>query len=392
MDKTLRYWRKFYAKEESQHVHHVVGLFKGGKEYFIHIEEKSKGTGVVKCEDSLVEAAVKAQAHFDNKMDYKITIIPKLQRKSKSLRLSKISKRLQRSPSQRGGLPPYPPDMNPEGCENLQLNLGAEPITAIKYTEPVLSALQMCGYIGILSSPTPQQTAEIESYRLEHPVTRDETLVANGCMIGRIAPPSFEQFRSIFDAMYNETSTDFNLIIRQCGLDITQASWDDGSYEVRILLHHLHTHAYAHNGIETPEDITQLTDLLGGISRVTAHVVHSLLHTYDSLYMHNRISAPWKFAMHYLGETITLLIPNPVERRCYFRLLNKDADRFLVKVGDGVPVTYRAPYAITDEALPDKERQYGRSVLSLVAPLGAHIANHEPMAQTGTTQLLPNVD
>jgi hypothetical protein len=402
MDQTLKYWRNFYAKELAHHVHNVQGMFKNGKEYFIRIV-KSKGTGVVKCEDSLVKAAVQAQAHYDNKMNYEITIIPKLQpsaRKSKAT-LSRSSMGSMGSMQtlasrmiavQSGGS--YPPDMNPEGCENLQLHLGVDPITAIYYSEPVVSALTMCGSIGILYHSTPEQSEEIIRYMSEHiyPVgIRPETVINDACMAGRLRP-SFDQFRFIFDQLYGPASTGFNLIIRESGLEVTPESWEDGSYEIRILLGHLHNHAYAHNGIEAPEDITELTGLLGGISKVTAHVVHSMLHTYDSLYMHDRTSRSWSAAMRYLGEIITQLIPDPAERRCYFRLLNKNADRFLVKVGDGVPTTYRAPYAITDEALPDKERQYSHSLESLVEPLALQIMMHTPMEQTGTTQLLPNVD
>ena len=133
-------------------------------------------------------------------------------------------------------------------------------------------------------------------------------------------------------------------------------------------------------------EISELMDLLGGRSITSAHVVHSLLHVYDSLYMIRKSERSWEDYMDYL-EAILNIIPDERERRCFFRLVNKRADQFLAKDKD----EYIVPYQMIPDAMPDKSRQYMKQIARLIRPFGRQLYG-APMPQTGTTMLLPNQD
>jgi hypothetical protein len=155
------------------------------------------------------------------------------------------------------------------------------------------------------------------------------------------------------------------------------------------MLDHLHNNAYAHNGIADPDELTELFEALGGLSKATAHVIHSLLHIYDSLYVLYKEQSGWQLDFKHLEETITGLIPDPVQRRCFFRMLNKRADLFMVKDAGNM---YILPYTITDEALPHKLRQYSHQDRAQILPsFRAQIKDGKTNAPNGKTSLLPNV-
>jgi hypothetical protein len=386
------YWRQLYTNELEHHIHRVEGLFIDGEEYYIRVT-KSEGSGKVECKDQLVKAAIEAQRHFDAELDYEVTIIPRLagprRPRIRRPRIRPLAIPVLQSMIQVGGT--YPPDMSPLGCEDLELNLGTGPEKVIAYSEPVVSALHMCGAMGVYSNPTAEQRLQVSEYSSElDPKIRPflpEMVFKEACAVGRVKP-SFEQFLDTLNRMFPVGCVDYQGQIRAAGLRVTKESWDDGSYEISIMLDHLHNHAYAHNGIQDPADLTELTDLLGGMNKMVAHAVHSILHIYDSLYMIQKSNDSWNLGMRYLERQINELIPDPLERRCYFRLLNKNADNFLVKDSG----EYRYPYAIIADALPDKVRQYEHERRNLIEALRKQLTLGFPMTQTGTTPLLPNVD
>lgn len=368
------------------HMHYVSELYKNGHNYYIDITE-TEGRGNILCENALVCAAIKAQPDYSMTKDYQVDMIPVVQ----YTKSQKTRKRLapQRSMQvqvqvQAGGQ--FPPDMNFDGCADLSLNLDGDLKEAIYYSEPIVEYLKKSGAIGIYKKPTPEQKQVIMDYvRSSPPMGPVEYVISKLCSIG-LVKPTFDQFRVGLDDTFPAGLDAYSDQVRAAGLTVTAASWDDGSYQIPIMLDHLHNHAYAHNGMQEEGEIRELMDLLGGRSITTAHVVHSLLHVYDTLYMIRKSEQSWEDYMDYL-ETILNIIPDERERRCFFQLVNRRADQFLAKDKD----EYIAPYQMIPDAIPDKTRQYSRRIAQLIIPFG-HQLRGTPMPQTGTTTLLPNQD
>jgi len=368
------------------HMHYVRELYKDGQNYYIHIIE-TEGSGKILCKNALVGAAIRAQPDYSVTKDYQVDMIPIVQyRKPQSRTKIQSLAPLRSIQVQVGGQ--FPPDMNFDGCADLALNLTGDLKEAIYYTEPVVEGLKTSGAVGIYLNPTPFQKKVIQDYAMSTSTgltSRPESLIKMVCSIGLIKP-TFDQFRTGLDNAFPALAG-YASQVRVAGLTVTAASWDDDSYQIPIMLDHLHNHAYAHNGMQEASEIRELMDLLGGRSITTAHVVHSLLHIYDTLYMVRKSEQSWTNYMDYLETTILNIIPDERDRRCFFRLVNRRADQFLAKDKD----EYIAPYQMILDAIPDKTRQYRTKIAQLIIPFGRQLSGN-PIPQTGTTSLLPNQD
>jgi hypothetical protein len=364
------------------HIHHVIGLLKNGKEYYTHIVT-SRGNGNVYCSEPLVVAAIKAGHDFNSRLDYHVRLIPKLPLRKWRRQNRTMQTVIPREIAvQSGGS--FPPDMSPDGCDHLSLQINADLNTAVLYSEPVSHALEMCGALGVLENPTHLQQTALEALEEEYDEELSPELAYHAYSI-RAIKPSYQQFLSAFEQLYPEGSPD-GADIREAGLGITEASWDDESYGIPIILRHLYSNPYAHNGMSGVEDIAELAELLGGLTKTSAHVIHSLLHIYDALYVFNKHGAAWQRQYGALETKITALIPDETERRCFFRLLNRNAGLFLLKDGD----MYVYPYTISDGALDSKRRQYTHNAHELLPNFKYQILTGTTEPQFNSTPLLPN--
>lgn len=405
-----------YKYDFENHIHRVNGLIKNDKEYYINITETS-GTGVVYCHEPIVTAAIKAQNHFDHNKDYYVDIIPVVTVTDPAVRVYpqdimwefgqptaiQVGAGFQQIQGVHLHRVEFPPDMNPDGCDVLQsrpmkLRMSVDKVM-VTYSEPVVDALRMCGSIGVYQDPTDEQRHQISNYldtlgsmgslqMSQNPVGVIQTAIQTGHVT-----PTFSQFRVSLDIEFPRGSKGVEGIIRSAGLNITPASWNDKTWEIPIMLDHLYNNKYVHNGINDPSEIQELADLLGGMSKATAHVIHTLLHTYDAMYMHRKTDKNWKYEYEYLTHIMGMFIPDNTTRRCYFRMLNKRATEFLVR--DALdPYAFRYPYTIAPDAVPDKARQYKRYAAegssSLIASFNTQLYTGQPVPQSGTTTKIPN--
>jgi len=396
--------------ELKHHVHYVNGMYINGKKHVVKLWKSRKpGSGKVKCKNALLRAAVTANLleHGELKgADYQVDLWPvRIWSTSKSKSSKSKSKSMPIMPQmsfrraiQVGGQ--YPADMNPEGCDGLKLTLDKDELkTAVVYSEPVVSSLKSCAAVGIFKNPEPGQMETAVSYLdSEGPypgmgkmilMMQPMTLI-QVCEAG-IIKPSFRQFKIGLDMQFRSSDKDkFVQQVRSAGLKVSEKSWDDGSFEIPVMLDHLYNHAFAHNGIQDESEIQNLMELLGGVSIVSAHVIHSLLHVYDSMHIYRKDDPTWASYLDYLKERVGKLIPDETERRCFFRVLNMNSDNFLEK--DGSVKKYVLPYTIKAEAMPDKNRQYTRDPSMLLEDFRAQLTTGKAPVQTGTTGKLPNVE
>lgn len=390
------------------HVHHVSGLYQDGKQYVVKTWMSPKpGTGKVLCKNKLLKSALEINLmergllHFDT--DYTVDLWPVQKPVSKNRNRNRVASLLPMMPAGReftvlvGGAPQYPADMTQEGCDGIVINFDKDKLeTAIMYSEPVVKALQSCAAFGIFKKPEDGQLERAASY-----VDSMSPFPGKGMMILRMQPqiitevcsagvikPSFEQFRIGLETQFMAGSGDsFEQKIRAAGLRVKKEAWDDGSFEIPIMLDHLHNHAFAHNGIEKEEEIAELMGVLGGASVVTAHVIHSLLHVYDAMHVTDKSKDIWSIYLDHLTIRIGELIKDEKERQCFFRLLNMRSDEFL-KRDAADKGKYIQPYTITDNAMDDKSRQYDPD--ELLVDFRYQIMTGKAPAQTGTTDKLPN--
>jgi len=393
--------------EVKNHVHHLKGFYVGGKfmNYSVGpIGPKGGGTGKIHAPSELVALSVKldmmSNGEYDQTSDYDIALFdpaPKGKRNG--------------PPSRRmiGGAP-FPVDMSPFGCDDLQLT-SIVPVhrreTAI-YTEPISRAIKHCGYIAMSNNYTQDQFDIARDFlllkfrapaqQMQIALMDQNRLVFTACSKGAPLHSTFEDFRQVFEDSFvtpGAGGDPFVQLIIDHGNRISRDSWNDGSFELSIILDHLYSHAYAHNGLDNKDEIIALIQLFGEVDLLNASIVHSLLHTYDSLYMLERGTDKWDSSLDLLRVELVSLVPDETERRCLFRLLNTRAGEFLeidsiVATPDGSVVQYRLPYTITKIALNDKIRQY-ESSLDLIPELQYQIMNPGYFPpRTGSTSKLPN--
>lgn len=152
-----------------------------------------------------------------------------------------------------------------------------------------------------------------------------------------------------------------------------------------LLIRHINSAKYAHNGINNYNAIMAKINIPVGESTEDAYKrnqsIHSLLHIYDHIYMNDLVIITQNPGQTYQEallqskqiynrniDCIVQIIRNDFginrtakqQAFCFLRYLNKDADDFLVKGFDvNGSYGYAYPYIIRNEALSDKSRQYG---------------------------------
>lgn len=138
-------------------------------------------------------------------------------------------------------------------------------------------------------------------------------------------------------------------------------TFENNTWKSRIMVHHLISHKYAHNGIGGDEftdvlKIIFMLDLDSGSHMWSGfHFVHSLAHLYDDIYMRPIASSRFDDQIQTLDEIKRdMFEPNVQQYDCLRKMINKYRSDFLVKTGDN----FDLPYHLKPEAIDDKKRQY----------------------------------
>lgn len=396
--------------------------------------DSSKGSGKITAVNDIVALTVESELRkngtYDKKTNYSVTLVPRTKRASRRAPMktgrSLVSKPVSAVPKMIQVAGGFPVDMNPDGCDDLRLD-SLVPLrrrTVAVYSEPAIQNMIRCGVKGMMRDPDHPEAQAAQEYLHDimggmaafMPPHMTESYLIQACEQGEFRP-SFEHFREGRDEFLGgplpEDPSDRRFVIqlREVADRITSEAWDSGEYQIPILLDHLHYNAFAHNGLQDKDDIARLIGLLGEEDQLlNARVIHSLLHVYDSLYMNSRDTSSWRTGRDLVRAQMRELIPDDRERRCFFRLLNLNAGNFLEHRIDMRPgpdglmaqVIYSTPYAIADEAMPGKNRQYGharsrpnlrrgfrRQLRGYNAETDTRAEGSKPV-ETGTTENLPN--
>ena len=215
-----------------------------------------------------------------------------------------------------------------------------------------------------------------------------------------------EQYNNLFDKIKLELDTEIShnpgsetlLNMKKIITDgvITDATLRDGSWKINMMFKHLEMHKYAHNGVNNISTInvdgSEITildfvkqNLVIGDDWNVFHFVHSLLHSYDALYMKN--TASFNGDCDIINDTMTLMPEQQAE--CLKKTINKYALDFLAKDADSKLLL---PLTIIDDAVEDKKRQYGdfETIPKLLSDLQPQVSGNSPLPTTGTTTEHPN--
>jgi hypothetical protein len=171
-----------------------------------------------------------------------------------------------------------------------------------------------------------------------------------------------------------------------------------------ILVHHLCENKYAHNGIGQDEIDSVLLNALYSKSYRNIVRIHTLLHSYDMLFMNKFGTENFWLNYSFIYGSLNRIRANAAglyDRnfiKCYEHLLTAHAGDFLRRNAAGIITT---PYRIqTDDAaaLQQKTRQYDYQPNYIEIKeryqrqIRPAVFGAAPVVQAGTTTLLPNVE
>jgi len=301
---------------------------------------------------------------------------------------------------------PPPPPINSDKMSSMKV-LSIHKRKILLFSEPIIEALKDCGLTGIKKCGiTPDQAKYLQKLREDKVIrgTREEYMCYRDIIsfinkAPTLISPTFQQFKKGFidtypDSLYKYGSlvaADFRLdkykekrnlhAIWKWGThiikDIEKSSNQEekwvrkyDNYKANIMLEHLYTHGSVHNGLHSKHEIEFVLNLLGDNTTsenkyLNTQILHSILHSYDSLYMLNRNNHRWKFEYNYL-DNLYKLIPNLSDRRNFFGLVNVHADKFLQRVAHSSSSSFSYPYIIKHTAFEEKQRQYRNDMLLLL--------------------------
>jgi hypothetical protein len=166
---------------------------------------------------------------------------------------------------------------------------------------------------------------------------------------------------------------------------VTPDNYVDGSYKSVLLTDHLRRNKYAHNGIDS---LDELFEIFQSSDYYTLQTIHSLSHIYDALYMYEKTDQRFIDTIEMLNMYLAL-ISDERELNCLVNYLNINAGDFLETNPDG---QYAIPYTINALALDTKKQQYNDECASdsLLLSFEENICNDTRDAPTSYTDKLPN--
>lgn len=331
------------------HVHRLYGFIIKDNEYLISTTAKrGKGTIYINANfgkwnkhiKNIIKIDLSHNKIYSSSKDYYVSlsqVVPTVAPRQKHTRITADVRNSAQVQVQVGGAE-FPLALLPYNCDGAHLDLA--PVVVPLYSEPSISYIESLGALSHAS------------------------LLALHAAIG--------------DAYF-----DPHIAL------VTAANYADRSYKKVLLMHHLLHNKYAHNGIGSPEDMAGLTGMFGDDSYKTLQLIHSLCHMYDALYMHQSGSEEFETNKDLLEE-YSSLVTDDRQRSCLMRMINKNHGDFLLHDGDRLVL----PYSLVPAAIPDKERQYGRSCYSyppqLIPSIRRNLCLHSDNVQTGTTIDMPN--
>jgi hypothetical protein len=159
-----------------------------------------------------------------------------------------------------------------------------------------------------------------------------------------------------------------------------------GKHKSILLMHHLLSHTYAHNGIGAQDDFDKLFKMLQSQNFYTLETIHSICHLYDALYVLDSSTKVFRDMIQVLNSYVTQ-IDDDRELNCLMRFINKGAGNFLETQADG---KYILPYIIKPEAMEDKTRQYSHRCSDLIQEFKEQICFARKQIPRKATVRLPN--
>ncbi len=317
---------------DQHHIHKLVGAFVGKREYTISIESQS-GTGKIFVNMKLNTEdllRLKKLVRFELRQEFDTS-------KDYYVSLNEKKDIKPRSASKFGrhvgGAPLFPIKMLPYSCDGSMFDITS---IIVVYDEPAVSYVERLGATTHAELITIHNTTGYSYF--------DDK-------IALLTPANFANWHSV------------------------------------LLLDHLNKNKYAHNGINEAE----ITEILSHSTRADypmLQLLHSILHIYDVLYTHMNSSMKFDDHMDLLHDYSRIISDERI-KHCFFRMLNDNAGDFLRKAPDG---NFAFPYAFSDEAMPDKDRQYsglcGKSVL--IPSLETQLRTGTPVPRTSSVSILPN--